>query len=452
MAVDTNTDTAAELLPLPAGAGQEPSSWGARHAHDPTVVRDDDGTYYMFSTDAVANTKDIPSGVHVRTSADLVRWTYLGTALGGVPEAAAAWSGAQGLWAPEVVRWPTGEWHMYYSASTFGSNTSAIGLAVAASPKGPWEDRGLVVATREGEHSQNAIDAAVAFDAGGRPWLTYGSFFSGIYILPLDPSSGLPRVDGDLGSVIARRPRSVEGAVEGAFILPSPHDGRYILFTSYDSLFSTYNVRVAVADHITGPYRDFRGLEMTDLDASPAAVGTKVLGSYQFDGGTAWLAPGHNSVLTQKGPDGAAEHFMVHHVRFGADSSQHVVQLRRLFFTAGGWPAISPQPFAGLRSEAVPVPSEVAGTWQVLRFDPESTDVVPAARMDVECVDLRPAHFLGHPLAVRLRSTGPGGEPGTEIDAVVFSSWDWSRSSPALSFSGIDQRGVAWSGTREGLL
>ncbi len=452
MAVDTNTDTAAELLPLPAGAGQEPSSWGARHAHDPTVVRDDDGTYFMFSTDAVANTRDIPSGVHVRTSADLVRWTYLGTALGGVPEAAAAWSGAQGLWAPEVVRWPTGEWHMYYSASTFGSNTSAIGLAIAASPQGPWEDRGLVVATRQGEHSQNAIDAAVAFDAGGNPWLTYGSFFSGIYILPLDPSSGLPRVEGDLGSVIARRPRSVEGAVEGAFILRSPHDGRYILFTSYDSLFSTYNVRVAVADHITGPYRDFRGLEMTDLDAPPAAVGTKVLGSYQFDGGTAWLAPGHNSVLTQKGPDGAAEHFMVHHVRFGADPSQHVVQLRRLFFTAGGWPAISPQPFAGLRSEAVPVPAEVAGTWQVLRFDPESTDVVPAARMDVECVDLRPAHFRGHPLAVRLRPTGPGGEPGTEIDAVVFSSWDWFRNSPALSFSGIDQRGVAWSGTREGLL
>ena len=67
------------------------------------------------------------------------------------PAPAADWSGATGLWAPEVVRWPRpADWHMYYSASTFGSNTSAIGLAVAPSPPGPWQDRGLVVATRAG--------------------------------------------------------------------------------------------------------------------------------------------------------------------------------------------------------------------------------------------------------------------------------------------------------------
>src|SRR5687768_5231563 len=81
------------------------AAWGSRHAHDPTVVRDDDGTYYMFSTDSVANTDNIPAGVHVRTSTDLVSWTYAGTALNGVPGAAAEWAGAQGLWAPEVVRW-----------------------------------------------------------------------------------------------------------------------------------------------------------------------------------------------------------------------------------------------------------------------------------------------------------------------------------------------------------
>ena len=264
--------------PVAVESAGDPAAWGARHAHDPTVVRDDDGTYYMFSTDSVANSEHIPAGVHIRTSADLVEWTYAGTALDGVPGPAAVWSGAKGLWAPEVVRWPTGEWLMYYSASTFGSNTSAIGLAVAPSPSGPWQDRGLVVATRSGEHSQNAIDAAVTFDADGAPWLTYGSFFSGIYILPLDRTSGLPLVEGDLGTVIARRPKSVEGAVEGAFILRRPEDGRYVLFASYDSLFSSYNVRVAVADAITGPYLDFHGRLMTDLDAPPASVGTKVLG------------------------------------------------------------------------------------------------------------------------------------------------------------------------------
>lgn len=436
-----------------ADPGTDPSTWGARHAHDPTVVRDDDGTYYMFSTDSVANSDIIPAGVHIRISKDLVEWTYAGTALDGVPGPAADWSGAKGLWAPEVVRRESGDWHMYYSASTFGSNTSAIGLAVAPSPAGPWHDRGLVVATRSGQHSQNAIDAAVTFDADGAPWLTYGSFFSGIYILPLDRMSGLPLVEGDLGAVIARRPKSVEGAVEGAFILRRPEDGRYVLFASYDSLFSTYNVRVAVADEITGPYRDFRGLAMTDLDATPASVGIKVLGSYQFDGGTGWLAPGHNSVLTQDGPDGKAEHFMVHHVRFATDPTEHEVQLRRLFFTAAGWPVVSPQPFAGRESEALPSPEPVSGTWQVLRFDPESTALVPAAAAELAAEV--PLMSDGTPVHARLRFAGPqDGAAGeaVELDAVVFGSWDWVRSRPALSFSGIDQHGVAWSGTKGGIL
>ena len=52
-----------------------------------------------------------------------------------------------GLWAPDVVR-VGDEWRMYWSASTFGSRTSAIGLAVAPHPTGPWEDRGLVVTSR----------------------------------------------------------------------------------------------------------------------------------------------------------------------------------------------------------------------------------------------------------------------------------------------------------------
>ncbi|HEY9358356.1 MAG TPA: arabinan endo-1,5-alpha-L-arabinosidase [Arthrobacter sp.] len=435
-----------------ADPSADPAAWGARHAHDPTVVRDDDGTYYMFSTDSVANSQHIPAGVHIRTSPDLVEWTYAGTAFDGVPGPAAEWSGAKGLWAPEVVRWESGDWRMYYSASTFGSNTSAIGLAVAPSPSGPWRDRGLVVATRAGQHSQNAIDAAVTFDADGAPWLMYGSFFSGIYILPLDRSSGLPLVEGDLGAAIARRPKSVEGAVEGAFILRRPGDGRYVLFASYDSLFSSYNVRVAVADAITGPYRDSHGRAMTDLDAPPASVGTKVLGSHQFDGGTGWLAPGHNSVLTQDGPDGSREHFMVHHVRFAADPTEHVVQLRRLFFNAAGWPVVSPQPFAGRETETLPSPEPVGGTWQVLRFDPESTELVPAVA--AELASGVPMVSDGTPAPARLRIAGEqdGSGEAVELDAVVFGSWDPVRGSSALSFSGIDQHGVAWSGTKGGVI
>ncbi len=427
-----------------------PATWGPRHAHDPTVVRDDDGTYYMFSTDAVANSKDIPSGVHIRTSQDLVGWQYYGTAFDGVPSPAADWTGAQGLWAPEVVRWPGSGWHMYYSASTFGSRTSAIGLAVAPSPAGPWEDRGLVVATRQGEHSQNAIDAAVVLDADGAPWLTYGSFFSGIYMLPLDRNSGKPLEEGDLGTLIARRHASVDGAVEGAFILYRPEEEQYVLFASYDSLFDSYNMRVAVSDSVTGPYRDFRGVTLTDLDASPMLAGTKILGSYQFDGGTGWLAPGHNSVFTQDGPDGSPEHFVVHHVRFADDPSQHMAQVRRLFFTGAGWPVVSPQPYAGHAVEVLPGPEPVAGSWQVLRFDPASTELVQAVTLDISCQGGDDVLSSGAPasLALIIKGMADGSGEAAELDAMVFGSWDWAGGRAALSFSGIDQRGVVWSGTK----
>ncbi|MFJ7749657.1 arabinan endo-1,5-alpha-L-arabinosidase [Arthrobacter sp. NPDC097144] len=450
------------LPPLPGpGLQRHPGdhdTWGTKHAHDPTVVRADDGTYYMFSTDAVANSEAIPAGVHIRRSADLVNWTYSGTALDGVPGPAAEWTGAAGLWAPEVVRWPDASWHMYYSASTFGSRTSAIGLATAREPAGPWLDRGLVLTTRQGESGQNAIDAAVTFDRAGRPWLTYGSFFDGIYCLPLDPQTGLAAEPGP-GTLLARRPESVDGAVEGAFILYRPQEDRFVLFLSYDSLFSTYNVRTAVATDITGPYLDRNGNPLTETSADPQRTGTKILGSYAFDGGTAWLAPGHNSIFTDNSgssdrsessasSDGSGcsvapdpeDLFMVHHVRRADDPSHHEAQLRRVYFTASGWPVVSPQPFAGLASERLPAPIDVDGVWQVVRLDPADSGMAGARDLPVRAAS--PAASDGTPVDLTLDVDGQ------VLEAVLFAGRDWAGNRDALCFSGLDAEGTAWFGTR----
>jgi arabinan endo-1,5-alpha-L-arabinosidase len=479
--------TLQSLEPAPAG---DPAGWGTRNAHDPTVVRDADGTWYMFSTDAAAGADSVAAGVHVRRSTDLVTWTFVGTALDGVPAAAFEWSSAPGLWAPEVVRWPAPgaaaaadsgadasadavRWHLYYSASTFGSNTSAIGLAVASSLAGPWEDRGIVVGTRAGTDSQNAIDAAVTVDRAGTPWLTYGSFFSGLYTLPLNPATGLPAIPGDLGSLIDRRPVSVDRAIEGAYIVYRREEDRYVLFTSYDSLFNSYNVRVAVAENIDGPYTDLLGRTLTDLDGEPELIGTKVLGSHRFGSDTGWLAPGHNSILVEEDLPGAAggaecrqaEYLMVHHVRFADDPTQHVVQLRRTFFTAAGWPVVSPQPFAGVELEQLSAPSSLAGPWNVVRLAPETTTLVdsvettvtaaPAVLVAAGAADAAKRLFAGEPERLRIvvgggNAVGTAAETsaGTELDAVVFGSWDWANARPALSFSGLAADGVAWFGTR----
>lgn len=408
--------------------------WGGRHAHDPTAVRDDDGTYWLFSTDAWAD-GPVRAGVQVRRSKDLVTWEFHGWALDGVPADGAAWSGAAGLWAPDVVR-VGDEWRMYWSASTFGSRTSAIGLAVAPHPTGPWEDRGLVVTSRHDVDGPNAIDANAVVDADGRHWLVYGSFFGGIHALELDPATGLAVGDAP-GILLARRPRSVEGAVEGAFVLPRPGGG-YALVLSYDSLFSTYHVRVGVSESLTGPYVDRTGRGLTELDGDPALVGTLVLAGHALAGGRAWLAPGHASVLV----DGDRQ-LLVHHVRDADDPTQHEVQVRRLVWTADGWPVVSPQPWAG---DAEPDddpptdPAALAGTWELVTFDQATAGSVTTSRtMEV-----------GDELLATVRSHGDGRFTSPRLELVVFGSVDAVRGVRTLSFAGLDAAGNATLGTRVG--
>lgn len=406
--------------------------WGGRHAHDPTAVRDDDGTYWLFSTDAWSD-GPVRAGVQIRRSKDLVTWEFHGWALDGVPVDGAAWSGATGLWAPDVVR-VGDEWRMYWSASTFGSRTSAIGLAVAPHPTGPWEDRGLVVTSLHEVDGPNAIDANAVVDADGRHWMVYGSFFGGIHALELDPTTGLALGEAP-GILLARRPRSVEAAVEGAFVLPRP-DGGYALVLSYDSLFSTYHVRVGVSAQLTGPYADRTGRDLTDLTGDPARVGTLVLAGHTFDGGRAWLAPGHASVLT----DGDRQ-LLVHHVRDAADPTQHEVQVRRLAWTADGWPVVSPQPWAGDAEpdDAPPTdPAALAGTWEVVTFDQATAgEVTPSRTVEIGDDVLGVTHSHGNG-----RFSWPG------LDLVVFGSVDAVRGRSTLSFAGLDADGNATLGTR----
>ena len=412
------------------------ATWGARHAHDPTIVRGDDGTWYMFSTDAAAGAEHVPAGAHVRTSSDLVTWTYRGTALDGVPQQAGEWSGAAGLWAPEVVRWPSAQgaaprWHMYYSASTFGSRTSAIGLATASDLAGPWTDRGIVIATQHDRDQLNAIDAAVAFDQVGRPWMIYGSFFGGIHAVELSLETGKRRRD-EPGALLARRPQSVDGAIEGAYVVE--REGRYFLFASYDSLTDSYSVRVASSDAITGPYFDQQGRELTSpTDADALVTGTKLLGGLRFPGGIGLIAPGHNSIFH----DGDAT-FMVHHVRLADAPTQHEAQVRRVHWTASGWPVVSPHPYAGDDAEQLPAPERIAGRWDVVRFAPETSALAEALRTVVDA----DGESDGTPLALRVTVDGH------VLESVVFGAWDPVAQRTVLAFSGIDEHGVVWSGSK----
>ena len=72
--------------------------------------------------------------------------------------------------------------------------TSAIALATTPTldPEHPdygWKDEGIVIASKPGDPF-NAIDPAVTFDEEGRLWMSFGSFWSGLKLIELDPATG----------------------------------------------------------------------------------------------------------------------------------------------------------------------------------------------------------------------------------------------------------------------
>ncbi len=328
---------------------RDSANWGLLNGHDPSVLRDGgEGLWYAYSTDAQRGMLAEP-GCQIRRSRDLVSWEFVGRAFRDVPAEAAEWARPAGLWAPDCVK-VDGEFRLYYSASSFGKQRSAIGLAVASRPEGPFMPRGLVLKSDEGD-PVNAIDPCVVLDRkSGEQWMAYGSFWNGIRMLRLDSATGLVAPDQDcFGIPIARRHESVRGAVEGAHISYNELTGFYYLFVSYGSLFSDYNVRVARSASVTGPYLDRDGHAMTDVSSPPDSVGFRITTGYRFGDRQGWMALGHNSAFEREG-----EWFIAHHARPEGGTSWPYLQIRRLFWTADGWPVASPHPYSfGFRRRAL---------------------------------------------------------------------------------------------------
>ncbi len=83
---------------------------------------------------------------------------------------------------------------LYYSVSSFGVNTSAIALVSTQSlnPEDDgygWKDHGIVVSTTQDDNF-NAIDPALLKTDTGQLWMSFGSFWSGLKLLQLEPSTG----------------------------------------------------------------------------------------------------------------------------------------------------------------------------------------------------------------------------------------------------------------------
>ena len=178
------------------------------------------------------------------------------------------------IWAPTVSQ-HGGVTYLYYAASIFGLNTSAIGLMTnahfdPARPGEGWQDHGAVLATTMKDNF-NAIDPSRIDTPDGRAWLAFGSYWDGIKMRELDPVGGKLKPGADTLYSLASRGG---GAIEAASILA--HDGRYYLFVSFDrccaGINSTYRIMVGRADAVTGPYTDKAGRSMINLGGDDAGL------------------------------------------------------------------------------------------------------------------------------------------------------------------------------------
>lgn len=421
--------------------------WTVNNVHDPAIIKADNGWFYVYSTDVKVGGTPKP-GIQIRKSKDLINWQWVGYVFngkdyvyGGIPKKAYEWTEAVNLWAPDVKKM-NGKYYLYYAASQFGKNQSFIGLATATNPEGPWKDEGEVIKTKQGD-IVNAIDPCLTFDSSGQPWLVYGSFFGGIYIIKIDKKTGKPAEKG-FGKLIARRDMSVQDAIEGPYIIYNPKFKKYYLFVSYDSLFAYYNVRVGRADNITGPYVDYNGHLMTDTQSPPSEVGTKILGGYHFGNDDGWVAPGHNSVLI----DGD-NYYIIHHARGAIDKNWPYLHVRKILWTDDGWPVVSPERYAGEKEQTLSK-DLIVGTWERVVLDPysylqsDSETIKLLSNGKINSNNSADYWVFSSPNTVKLNWCKDKNKKIYETETVkVLPSWDWENWKTTLVFSGLSNEGIA---------
>ena len=301
---------------------------------DPTVIKADDGYFYLYATENIRN-------VPIYRSENLVDWRRVGTAFTDRTRPQMVPRG--NIWAPDI-NLINGKYVMYYSKSTWGGEWECgIGVATADRPSGPFTDVGkLFISSEIGV--QNSIDPFYIEEEDGSKYLFWGSF-RGIYGIQLS-DDGLSIKSG------AQKVQIAGTLTEGTYIYK--HDGYYYLFgsagTCCEGLNSTYRVMVARSENLLGPYVNKSGKSALENNFMLVMQkSNKVVG------------PGHNSEIVK---DDAGQYWMLYHGFDAADpDGGRKVYLDQILWDKDGWPIVRNR--VPSTSANVPVFNKEAGIWDV---------------------------------------------------------------------------------------
>jgi arabinan endo-1,5-alpha-L-arabinosidase len=188
------------------------------------------------------------------------------------------------------------------------------------------------VRTQDGD-GYNAIDPAAFHDSDGSLWMTFGSYWTGIKLIQLDPQTGKRMAtDSKLFSI------AYNESIEASYLCR--HDGHYYLFVNWGSCCqgpkSTYNIRIGRSEAVTGPYLDKAGVDMLHGGGSLFLATTN----------GPLIGPGHAGTLNAQGKDWFTSDFEGD-LRMDGKATLAIMPLR---WNADGWPEATVNDVKGDRS------------------------------------------------------------------------------------------------------
>jgi arabinan endo-1,5-alpha-L-arabinosidase len=150
--------------------------------------------------------------------------------------------------------------------------------------------------------------------------MAFGSFWKGIFLVQLDPKTGLRRATNSPVRV------AYSSSIEAACLMQRGED--YYLFVNWGRCCrgtnSTYEIRVGRSKQVTGPYLD---RDQVDLVNEGGTRFLETTGRF--------IGPGHVGILTEGGTNWFSYHY------YDAQSNgRSRLALAPLYWTAEGWPVV----------------------------------------------------------------------------------------------------------------
>lgn len=218
-------------------------------------------TYWIYPTWSVAFKDQLH--LDAFSSKDLVKWTKHERI---IDSTRIKWL-RNALWAPAAIE-KDGKYYLFFSGNNIQNNNQygGIGIAVADSPEGPFEDYlGKPLIDKIVNRAQ-PIDQFVFKDKDGTYYMYYGGWSRcNVVKLSDDFKSLVPFEDGSLYKEVTPK-----GYVEGPFMFI--RDGKYYFMWSEGAWTrDNYRVAYAIADNPLGPFESKGVILRTDENVATGA-------------------------------------------------------------------------------------------------------------------------------------------------------------------------------------